>query len=52
MEHSKNFKKVKEFYKNGIWSKKMAWNAVGKWITPGRVQGNYRGGLQQGGLRL
>ena len=34
MEHSKNFKKVKEFYKNGIWSKKMAWNAVGTWITP------------------
>lgn len=34
MEHSKNFKKVKEFYKNGIWSKKMTWNAVGKWITP------------------
>lgn len=34
MEHSKNYEKVKKFYKMGIWSKKMAWNAVGKWITP------------------
>lgn len=34
MEHSKNFEKVKKFYKMGVWSKKMVWNAVGKWITP------------------
>ena len=34
MEHSKNFKKLKEFNKNGIWSQKMAWNPVGKSITP------------------
>ena len=34
MEHSKNFEKVKKFYKMGIWSEKMVWNAAGKWITP------------------
>ena len=34
MEHSKNFEKVKKFYKMGIWSEKMVGNAVGKWITP------------------
>ena len=34
MEHSKNYEKVKKFYKMGIWSEKMVWNAVGKWITP------------------
>lgn len=34
MAHSKNYEKVKKFYKMGIWSEKMAWNAVGKWITP------------------
>ena len=34
MAHSKNYKKVKKFYKMGIWSEKMARNAVGKWITP------------------
>lgn len=34
MAHSKNFEKVKKFYKMGIWSEKMVWNAVGKWITP------------------
>lgn len=33
MEHSKNYEKVKKFYKMGIWSEKMVWNAVGKWIT-------------------
>ena len=26
MEHSKNYKKVKKFYKMGIWSEKMVWN--------------------------
>lgn len=34
MAHSTNFEKVKKFYKMGIWSEKMVWNAVGKWITP------------------
>ena len=34
MAQSKNFEKVKRFYKMGIWSEKMVWNAVGKWITP------------------
>lgn len=34
MAHSKNYEKVKKFYKMGIWSEKMAWNAVGKWIAP------------------
>ncbi len=34
MAHSKNYEKVKKFDKMGIWSEKMAWNAVGKWITP------------------
>lgn len=33
MEYSKNFEKVKKFYKMGVWSEKMVWNAVGKWIT-------------------
>lgn len=39
MEHSKNFEKVKKFYKMGIWSEKMVWNAVGKWITPEEYKG-------------
>lgn len=34
MAHSKNYEKVKKFYKMGIWSEKMVWNAVGKRITP------------------
>ncbi len=33
MEHSKNFEKVKKFYKMGVWSEKMVENAVDKWIT-------------------
>lgn len=33
MEHSKNFEKVKKFYKMGVWSEKMVRNAVDKWIT-------------------
>lgn len=31
--HSKNFDKVKKYYKSGLWSEKMVYNAVGKWIT-------------------
>ena len=34
MAHSKNYEKVMKFYKMGIWSEKMGWNALGKWITP------------------
>ena len=30
---SKNFEKVKEYYKKGLWSKARVQNAVGKWIT-------------------
>lgn len=32
-EHSKNFYKVKGYYDNGKWTKKMVYNVVGKWIT-------------------
>lgn len=39
MEHSKNYEKVYGYYMNGLWSKKMTWNAVGKnWITPDEYQ--------------
>lgn len=31
--HSKNFEKVKNYYENGIWTKSMVLNAVGRWIT-------------------
>lgn len=30
---SKNYELVKECYDAGLWSKKMVWNAVGRWIT-------------------
>lgn len=30
---SKNFKKVKRYYDEGIWSETKVRNAVGKWIT-------------------
>lgn len=30
---SKNFEKVKEYYKKELWSKARVQNAVGKWIT-------------------
>ena len=34
MKHSKNFDKVKKYYKNGMWSINMVRNAVVKeWIT-------------------
>ena len=33
MEHSKNFKKVKNFYDEKLWSKKAVRNAVERWIT-------------------
>ena len=33
--HSAKYEKVKGYYDNGYWTKKMVWNAVGKgWITP------------------
>lgn len=34
MEHSPKYEKVKEYYDNGFWTKKMVKNAVKKkWIT-------------------
>ena len=34
MEHSAKFAKVKGYYDMGLWTKTMAYNAVGKnWIT-------------------
>lgn len=33
MGHSKNFDKVKNYYKDGLWGKKWVWDAVGRWIT-------------------
>lgn len=30
---SKNFEKVRDYYKNGIWNKTRVYNAVDKWIT-------------------
>lgn len=33
MNHSKNFEKVKTYYKRGLWSIERVHNAVGKWIT-------------------
>jgi len=31
--HSKNFEKVKRYYDSGLWTKEMAYNAIGRWIT-------------------
>ena len=33
MKHSKNFKRVKTYYKRGLWSAIRVKKAVGKWIT-------------------
>lgn len=33
MEHSKNFKKVKTYYEEGLWDKSRVYRVVGKWIT-------------------
>ena len=33
VEHSKNFEKVKRYYKKGLWSIDRVWEAVGVWIT-------------------
>ena len=33
MEHSKHYEEVLYWYKNGFWSIKRVWNAVGRWIT-------------------
>lgn len=33
MEHSAKFEKVKGYYDDGLWNKKMVMNAIGKWIT-------------------
>ena len=32
--HSKNFKKVKDYYDEHRWNKKQVHDAVGRWITP------------------
>lgn len=31
---SPHYEEVKGYYDTGRWSKKMVWNAVGRWITP------------------
>lgn len=33
MEHSKNFEKVRKYYKNHLWTIDKVRNAIGKWIT-------------------
>ncbi len=33
MEHSKNFNKVKKWYDEGMWTKSMVHDAIGRWIT-------------------
>lgn len=33
MDHSKNFEKVKAYYKRGMWNVGRVHAAVGKWIT-------------------
>ena len=33
MEHSKHYEEVLYWYKNGYWSIKKVWDAVGRWIT-------------------
>lgn len=31
---SQHYEEVEEYYDTGRWTKKMVWNAVGRWITP------------------
>lgn len=31
--HSKNYEKVRKYYRNKLWSKYMVWCAVNRWIT-------------------
>ena len=38
MTHSKNFKKVKKYYDQHLWTKEMVYNVVGKWITPAEYE--------------
>ena len=33
MSKSKKFDTVSNYYKNGLWTKEMVQNAVGRWIT-------------------
>lgn len=33
MEHSPKFERVKSYYDDGLWNRKMVENAVGRWIT-------------------
>lgn len=32
-EKSKKFRTVNDYYKNGLWTREMVENAVGRWIT-------------------
>ena len=38
LTHSKKFETVKRYYHAGVWTKKMVWNAVGRWITADEYQ--------------
>ena len=38
LKHSKKFETVKRYYHAGVWSKKMVWNAVGRWFTADECQ--------------
>ena len=44
MEHSKNFKKVKDYYDDKLWDKRRVRLAVGRWITAeqGKITSNVR----------
>lgn len=38
LTHSKKFETVKRYYHAGVWTQKMVWNAVGRWITAEEYQ--------------
>ena len=38
LTHSKKFDTVKRYYHAGVWTRKMVWNAVGRWITADEYQ--------------
>lgn len=38
LTHSKKFKTVKRYYHARVWTKKMVWNAVDRWITADEYQ--------------
>lgn len=43
MEHSKNFEKVRTYYKQRLWTLEQVQNAVGKWITKEEYEIKYGG---------